>query len=155
MSDTAALLIQILREQCLRRGLGGIRGLGVVFRTMDLDCSRSIVMEELKIGLQRFGLRMADSYLKTLFDSMDSDKNGKIDFLEFMKALRLPLNNKRIDVINEAFDKLDINHDGVLDVDDLKGLYCIFVTFDKNLNWVVFFGVFVIYKSIVTENMGW
>lgn len=122
MSETSSLLIQILRDQCLRRGLGGIRGLGVVFRTMDIDCSRSLVLEEFKIGLQKFGLRMADNYLKILFDSMDSDKNGKIDFMEFMKALRLPLNNKRIAVINEAFDKLDTNSDGILDVDDLKGM---------------------------------
>ncbi|XP_052070822.1 calcyphosin-like protein isoform X3 [Mytilus californianus] len=123
MADKSAILTQILKEQCLRHGFGGIRGLGVVFRTMDLDCSRSLVLDELRIGLEKFGLRMADKYLKTLFDSIDQDKNGKIDFLEFMKALRSPMNNKRIAVINEAFDKLDTNNDGVLDIEDLKVFY--------------------------------
>lgn len=122
MSDTAAILIQILKEQCLRPGFGGIRGLGVVFRCMDIDCSRALVYDELKIGLEKFGLRMSDKYLKTLFDSMDKDKNGKIDFSEFMKALRAPLNKMRIETLDEAFVKLDTNGDGVIDVDDLKGL---------------------------------
>jgi Ca2+-binding EF-hand superfamily protein len=122
MSDTAAILIQILKEQCLRRGFGGIRGLGVVFRYMDIDCSRALVFDELKIGLEKFGLRMSDKYLKTLFDSMDKDKNGEIDFSEFMKALRAPLNKIRIEALDEAFAKLDTNSDGVIDVDDLKGL---------------------------------
>lgn len=122
MSDTAAILIQILKEQCLRRGFGGIRGLGVVFRCMDIDCSRSLVFDELKIGLEKFGLRMSDKYLKTLFDSMDKDKNGEIDFSEFMKVLRAPLNKMRIEALDEAFIKLDTNSDGVIDVDDLKGL---------------------------------
>jgi Ca2+-binding EF-hand superfamily protein len=89
---------------------------------MDIDCSRALVFDEFKIGLEKFGLRMSDKYLKTLFDSMDKDKNGEIDFSEFMKALRAPLNKIRIEALDEAFAKLDTNSDGVIDVDDLKGL---------------------------------
>jgi Ca2+-binding EF-hand superfamily protein len=42
------------------------------------------------------------------------DKNGEIDFSEFMKALRAPLNKIRIEALDEAFAKLDTNSETFL-----------------------------------------
>jgi hypothetical protein len=51
MSETAESLIEVLREECLKRGCNSIKGLSLIFRTMDIDYSKRIVFEELKIAL--------------------------------------------------------------------------------------------------------
>jgi len=56
---------------------------------------------------------------------MDKDKSGTIDFDEFIRQLRPPLNNFRLDLINKAYAKLDKNHDGQITVDDLRGVYIV------------------------------
>ena len=121
MPETAESLLQVLRDECLMRGCNGIKGLSVIFRAMDIDYSRRIVLEELHIGLEKFGIRMSDNYLRTLFNALDLNQSGGIDFCEFMDRLRPPMSDCRKDVINEAFDKLDVNNDGALCTDDLKG----------------------------------
>ncbi|XP_069123846.1 calcyphosin-like protein isoform X2 [Argopecten irradians] len=117
---TPQVLIEALREQCLKRGCGGIKGLGLVFKNMDIDYSKRIVFEELRIGLQRYGILMSENFLKSLFNTLDRDNSGGIDFQEFMKALRPPMNQGRINVVNETFDLLDADHDGLLKIEDLK-----------------------------------
>ena len=121
MPETAETLIKVLREQCLARGCNGIKGLSVVFRAMDIDYSKRIVYEELRIGLETFGIRMSENYLRTLFTAPDMNESGGIDFCEFMDKLRPPMPDCRKNTINEAFDKLDVNKDGAINTDDLKG----------------------------------
>jgi Ca2+-binding EF-hand superfamily protein len=118
---TADVLIGIIRDQCLHKGQNGIRGLSMVFRKMDIDFSKGIVYAELRIAIERYGLHMSEGYLSTLFHALDEDNNGWIDFAEFMRALRSPLNDRRVGVIMEVFDHIDVNNDGVLSIEDLKG----------------------------------
>ena len=121
MDDTTKTLIEALREQVLIRGCGSVKGLGGVFKGMDIDFSKRIVYEELKLGIEKYGIRMSEGYLRKLFQGLDKDNSGGIDFLEFMKALKPPLSESRTIVINEAFDKLDVNNDQILNVEDIKG----------------------------------
>ncbi|XP_053386894.1 calcyphosin-like protein isoform X2 [Mercenaria mercenaria] len=122
-SETADSLIEVLREQCLTRGCNGIKGLSVIFRAMDIDYSKRIVYEELKVALERFGILISESYLHTLFDALDLNKSGGIDFCEFMHKLRPPMKQCRIDVIDEAFERLDVNKDEAIMLDDLQVVY--------------------------------
>lgn len=121
MSETAESLIEVLREQCLQRGCNGIKGLSVIFRAMDIDYSKRIVYEEMKVALERFGVIMSENYLHTLFNALDLNRSGGIDFCEFMHKLRPPMRQCRINVINEAFNKLDANKDEAIMLDDLNG----------------------------------
>lgn len=112
-------LIEQLRSQCLQRGVGGIKELSVVFRIMDSDFSKRICFPELEEGIKTFGLDVTNEELHLLFDEFDKDKNGHIDFLELVATLRPPMRKCRQEVVNEAFDKLDANQDGVLKLEDL------------------------------------
>lgn len=113
-------LIEQLRRQCLLRGVGGIKELSVVFRRMDTDFSKRLCFQELEEGVKNYGLIVSREELKLLFDEFDKDKNEQIDFLELVATLRPPMPKLRIEVVNEAFDKLDANKDGVLKLEDLR-----------------------------------
>lgn len=114
-------LITDLRTECLKRGCGGIKGLGVVFRQMDADFSKRLCFEEFQQGMNIYGVPLGEENMKMLFKEFDRDHNGSIDFCEFMHNLRPPMTVARINVINEAFNKLDVNKDQVIKVDDLQG----------------------------------
>ena len=55
-----------------------------------------------------------------VFKHCDKDRNGSIDFREFLKELMPPLAASRMAVIVEVFNKLDAIKDGVLKMEDLK-----------------------------------
>jgi Ca2+-binding EF-hand superfamily protein len=124
MSETAESLIEVLREECLKRGCNSIKGLSLIFRTMDIDYSKRIVFEELKIALGKLGVKLSENYLNTLFNALDINRSGGIDFCEFMQKLRPPMKQCRVAVINQAFEKLDVNKDQAIMLDDLEGKVC-------------------------------
>ncbi len=113
-------LVQDIREQCVRKGLGSIKGLGVLFRGLDTDFSNSICFREFVRGLHRYGINIDRKDLDMVFRHFDQNHNGQVDFAEFLLQLRPPMKQCRIDVINEAFDKLDVDKDDILKTVDLK-----------------------------------
>jgi Ca2+-binding EF-hand superfamily protein len=95
-----------------------------LFKKMDKDHSREIEYHEFKDGLHYLGMKnIQEKEMHQLFNKFDTDKKGKVDFEAFVTALRPPLPESRLRIINEAFDKLDINKDGVLSVEDFRVVY--------------------------------
>jgi Ca2+-binding EF-hand superfamily protein len=66
-------------------------------------------------------MEISQKDLKLLFLSFDADENRQIDFAEFLHRLRPSLSPVRIKIIDEVFNKLDVNGDGAINTDDLKG----------------------------------
>ncbi|XP_069483227.1 calcyphosin-like protein isoform X2 [Ambystoma mexicanum] len=115
--------IEKLRLQCLSRGSAGIKGLGRVFRIMDDDNSRTLDLKEFMKGLNDYGVLMDKDEALQLFAQFDKDKSGLIDFDEFLVTLRPPMSNARKEIIAQAFRKLDRTGDGIVTVEDLRGVY--------------------------------
>ena len=113
-------LIKQLRDECLKKGQGGIKHLGVIFRAMDSDFSKRLCFEEFKKGVIKFGPAISNEDLKLLFDAFDKDKNNHVDFAELVAKLRPAMPKPRMDVIHEAFDTLDVIKDNEIKMDDLK-----------------------------------
>ncbi|GAB1602960.1 calcyphosin-like protein [Argonauta hians] len=115
--------IEKLRSQCMARGVSGIIKLGKMFKIFDDDGNNKIDFREFTKGIHDYGVVMDEDELKNLFQDFDSDGNQMIDFEEFLKQLRPPMNKSRIDVVMQAFSKLDKTNDGIITVEDLKGVY--------------------------------
>lgn len=115
-------LLEKIKSQCLHKGVGGIKGLAVAFRRMDLDFSKRLCYKEFCQGVQSYDLQVEEKDLRILFVAFDRNKSKDIDFVEFISKLQPVMSEKRAEVVNQAFDTLDANKDGVLKIEDLKGV---------------------------------
>ncbi|KAI4465184.1 ef-hand calcium-binding domain containing protein [Holotrichia oblita] len=122
-SGTSGDPIKKLRLLCLSRGATGILGLGRMFRLMDDDGNKQLSFDEFLIGLREIGFDISQEDAKSMFDSFDLDHSGGINMEEFLVAVRPPMSESRLRVIEDAFKKLDRSGDGIITIDDLKNVY--------------------------------
>lgn len=47
-----------------------------------------------------------------MLSHFDRDKNGSVNFNEFLRAIKGDMNASRRTVVRAAYDKLDVNKDG-------------------------------------------
>jgi len=59
------------------------------FKIIDDDGSRSIDIKEFRKGIHDYGVIMEPETIQELFDSIDRDHSGAVDFDEFLRALRV------------------------------------------------------------------
>ena len=57
------------------------------------------------------------------FAYLDRDGSGHIDLEELIRGLAKPLNKERLSWIKAAYNKLDVNKDGQVTLDDIAKLY--------------------------------
>ncbi|XP_045211154.2 calcyphosin-like protein [Mercenaria mercenaria] len=116
-------LLKQVQSQCLHKGVGGIKDLAVVFRRMDKDFSKRLCYAEFCEGMMNYGLQVEEKDLNLLFETFDKNNSKQIEFMELVSKLQPPMSEKRVEVVNQAFDALDANKDGVLKMEDLKVVY--------------------------------
>lgn len=100
-----------------------IRGLGRVFRILDDNRNHQIDGNELMWGLKDFDIHLSEDQCAVLMKHFDRDGSGTISFDEMLRALRGDLNESRLGWIRMAYDKLDINKDGKVTLDDIAKIY--------------------------------
>lgn len=88
-------LVERLRTKLASRGARGIIGLGKQFRIMDDNNSRNLDLYEFTKAMKDYMLGFSDSEIKTLFNYFDVDRGGAVDYDEFIRALRGPMNPAR------------------------------------------------------------
>ena len=118
-----AQMIQDIKDTLKRRGAMAIRGIGRVFRILDDNRNRQLDAYELKNGLIDYDIHLSDEQVQVLIKHFDRDNSGTVNFDEFLVALRGDLNENRLAWIKQAYDKLDINKDGQVTLDDIARIY--------------------------------
>ena len=54
---------------------------------------------------------------------MDYDRSGLIEYDEFLRMIRGPMNAARKRIVMQAFAKMDKDGSGMLDMEDIRGVY--------------------------------
>lgn len=85
-------LAETLRARLKARGARGIIGLGRSFRIMDDDGSRGLNPEEFAKAMHDYGTGFSQAEVNALFTGFDTNRNGVIDYDEFLRFIRGPLN---------------------------------------------------------------
>lgn len=115
---------------------------------MDDNSNRSLDLKEFLKGLNDYGISIDKEEATVVFQHFDRDGSGTIDFDEFLIALRVSvccsvpcvagvsasnhlivhrvqpqMSKARKEVVMQAFRKLDKTGDGVITIEDLRGVY--------------------------------
>lgn len=90
------------------------------FQAMDIDGNGIITLEEFQHAFEKNGIH--DTNLVKLFNSIDTNQTGSLSYSEFLAATmrrKMFLDEERL---IEAFDRLDVDGNGYLEIDDFKRL---------------------------------
>ena len=92
-------LVNRLRTKLASRGARGIIGLSKQFRIMDDNHSLSLDKYEFTKAMQDYMLGFSEGEIATLFRVFDYDRSGLIDYDEFLRTIRGPMNASRKAVV--------------------------------------------------------
>jgi Ca2+-binding EF-hand superfamily protein len=120
---TGQVVLDDLREKLLARGARGILGLQRQFKIIDDNQSQSLDYDEFVKGLHDFRVPVNEEEARLLFTMFDNDHSGSIDYEEFLHRLKGPMNEFRTNLVKVAYQKLDRTGDGIVTIEDIKGVY--------------------------------
>ena len=102
------------------------------FQAFDKDGNGSITVSELGTVMRSLGQNLSEAEIKEMIDIVDEDKNGTIDFQEFLHlmARKMKLIRKEEELLN-AFNILDKDGNGKISKYEFR--YNL-MTSDSNLN---------------------
>src|SRR3569833_2932186 len=90
---------------------------------MDDDGSKSISLYEFTKACKDFKVGISEENVPELFSAFDTNRDGTLNYDEFLMAIRGELNDFRRGLIEKAFRKIDKDNSGYLDIEDIKDIY--------------------------------
>ena len=90
---------------------------------MDDDGSKSLSKYEFEKACREFKIEITSEDIGTLFGAFDINRDGTIQYDEFLRVVRGEMNDHRRALAERAFSKLDRDGNGILEVSDIVGVY--------------------------------
>ena len=107
-----------------KRGVESIRSSGRVFRQFpSYDGKDKVNIDDFIFGLRECGINLPKQDLDVILNFFEKDKDGVINFTEFLIALRGKPNDRRQAIIDKAFLKFDKEGTGLIDVTEIRQVY--------------------------------
>ena len=116
-------ILNEVREKLAKRGMRGFIGIQRQFRVMDEDNDGYLMYPEFLKAMKDFRLGLNDSTILAIFNEFDQDKNSKLDITEFNHAMVGRMNSDRRHLVNQVFDKLDLNGNGILSTQEVLNAF--------------------------------
>ena len=121
--DKSLPVIEKLRKVIAKRGTRGIMSIRREFMIADDDNSKTIDMKEFKKFCHNYRIPLTDNEIQTLFNELDFNKNGTIDYEEFLRGVVGEMNDRRRKIILQVFKLFDKNQNGEIELDDIRETY--------------------------------
>jgi len=114
-----------IRQKILARNEEeGFAGLRRSFHIMDKSNDNALTSEEVKAAFRRYRVKTTDAEFETMWKYLDRNGDGKVTVGEFVRQIRGDfLNDRRINMIRIAFDRLDTDGSGVLTLSEIAVKY--------------------------------
>eukprot|EP00759_Apiculatamorpha_spiralis_P001318 PhF_6_TR1046/c0_g1_i4/m.2156 len=117
------LLDRVKRKILERGGSEGTRGLIRSLKLFDDNGDRKLSRIEFKEGLILYGIQLSVQELDVVFKVFDRNGDGVITITEFLRTLRGDMNERRTELVREAFKRIDTDLGGTVTFDEIKAIY--------------------------------
>ncbi len=115
--------MRLLRKKIASRGANGIFSLGRLFRNIDDNGNKNLCLAEFQKCMAEFRLGFQSSDIEIVFGFFDRDGNDKLSYDEFLRGVRGEMNQGRVKIVRQAFNKLDADKSGIITLCDVKEFY--------------------------------
>jgi len=102
---------------------GGVKKLGKLFKNTDKNKSGSLCRSEFCWVLKEVGVQLTKNEFDNIFRFFDKNCDDEISYKEFIGFVRGELNERRMNIVREAFGKLDRGRDGKISMEEIKKVY--------------------------------
>ena len=116
-------IIEKLRNIIAKRGSRGIMSIRREFMIADNDNNKTVNISAFKKFCHDYRINLNDNEINILFTELDLNKNGVIDYQEFLKGVIGEMNERRKKIVIQAFKSLDKSGNGVVDLDSIREAY--------------------------------
>ena len=83
----------------------------------------SLYKYEFNKAMQDYMLVFSEGEIGRLFSLFDYDKSGLVEYDEFVRTIRGPMNANRKAVVAKAYNVLYKDGSGFIDINDIRGVY--------------------------------
>jgi len=94
-----------------------------MFKAMDRNGNGSLDPVEFKYAMRDYGMNLSELEVTQIVKYFDTNKDGKISFDEFLRAIRGALNDRRQSLVLLAYQKLDKDGSGQVTIEDIEAIY--------------------------------
>jgi calcium-dependent protein kinase len=100
-----------------------IHHLGLLFSQIDTNSDGYLTIEELQAALEKQHENTSYAELKSIIEHIDTDRNGKINYNEFLASCLEGSLLQNEEYVSYVFKGLDIDHSGKISKSEIKQIY--------------------------------
>jgi Ca2+-binding EF-hand superfamily protein len=93
------IYLENIRDKIKQRGARGIIGLARMFKIIDDNNNKSLDRQEFKKAILDFKLEVPDEHITLVFNAFDLNRDGTIDYDEFLRIIRGDLTPNRLALV--------------------------------------------------------